>query len=539
MIRALIVDDEEWTRISLRKQADWKALGIELAGEARNGISAMELIRERKPHIVITDIRMPAMDGIQLMELLHAEFPHVLIIVISGYSDFEYARKALSFGAFEYILKPIETEPLMSALERAVDKLLHERERQADYVDLYRKANLSELLSKEKVLTRLVTSTASDSKEIENALRRHDILLDWPRTAVLAIEVANFGEISARRYKQDKDLAHFVLANVIGELFRKYPRTILFRNIGKDNELILLKGLDEEEDQTNMASLYEDCRLIIDTVKQATQFELNIGIGREFTELTDIHRSYVQACEAVQNAELVHASRVTHFNEVSSRNEYYIYPNDKEKALLYYVGNQYKGQAVALVAGLFEEMKRNAALHPQSIRSTALGLIFAINQALSPYQASINGLGIGNAENTIRSTRLTVDELSADVQRIVIAAIDYLSSRKKTGSYRGVEEIVEYLGTHFHEEITLGGVAERYFLNPAYLSRIFKNETGQTFNDYVNTLRLEAATRLLKDPTLKMSAVSEMTGYMSEKYFFKKFKEHYGCTPTEYRNRKA
>ncbi|MCK9860341.1 response regulator [Paenibacillus sp. ATY16] len=537
MIRAIIVDDEEWTRMSLRKQADWEMLGIELAGEARNGAAAMELVRERKPHLVITDIRMPAMDGIRLMELLHAEYPEVLIIVISGYSDFEYARKALSFGAFEYILKPIETEPLMQALQRAADKLRHERERQAGYVDLFRKANLSDLLSKEKVLTRLVTSAASDSGEIENALRRHGLLLDWPRTAVLTIEVANFEKVAAERYKQDKDLAHFVLANVIGELFRKYPMTILFRNIGKDNELVLLKGLSEEEDQKNISSLYEDCRLIIDTVKQATQFELNIGIGRECTDLADIYRSYAQACEAVQNAELVLASQVTHFDEVSSRNEYYIYPNDKEKALLYYVGNLYKGQAVALVAELFGEMKKNAALHPQSIRSTALGLIFAINQALSPYQSSINELGIGEAENAVRSTRLTVDELSTDVQRIVEAAVDYLSSRKKSGSYRGVEEIVEYLGAHFHEEITLGSVAERYFLNPAYLSRIFKNETGQTFNDYVNTLRLEAASKLLKDPKLKMSAISEMAGYMSEKYFFRKFKEHYGCTPTEYRNR--
>lgn len=542
MIRALIVDDEEWTRLSLRKQADWGALGIEIAGEARNGTAAMALVREKKPHLVLTDIRMPAMDGIRLMERLHAEYPDVVVIVISGYSDFEYARKALGYGAFEYILKPIETEALTSALTRAVDKLKHDRAKQADYVDLHRKANASDALSKEKFLTRLVAGGAPlDPAEAESSLRKHGLSLDWPRAAVLTIVAANFEQVAGSRYKQDKDLAHFALANVIGELFRKYPMTVLFRNIGKDDELILLRGLEAENDERNIGALYDDCRLMIEAVERTTRFELHIGIGREFTELRDIHRSYAQACEAVQNAELVQAapSRVTHFDEVSNRNEYYVYPNDKEKALLYYVDNQYKGQAVSLVRELFEEMKRHEALHPQSMRDAALGLVLSINRALGPYQTSVAQLGFAEAEEGIRGTRLTVDELSDAVQRIVAAAVDHLASRKKTGAYRGVEEIVAYLGAHFSEEITLGGIAERYYLNPAYLSRIFKNETGQTFNDYVNGLRMDAATRLLKDPSLRMSAIAEMAGYASEKYFFKRFKERYGCTPTEYRNRAA
>ena len=540
MIKILLVDDEIWNRKSLQDQVNWRSLGIEISGEAKNGVVALEMIRQDQPSIVITDIRMPMMDGIQLMEILHTEFPHILIIILSGYAEFEYAKKAIYFQAFDYVLKPIDTDQLEATLKRAVAVLRENELKHDDILQLTQKVNESGSLSKEKFLTNLIIGSDLSEEEINHLVRKKGFQFHWPRMVILIIKAENFDEIAELKYKHDRELTSFVLANVIGELFQNYEDSIIFRNFTRQKELILIKGFATDNDRVIIEEIYEKCQTVIHTVREITKFELYIGIGREFTHIKDARHSYTQALEAVHNSGIVHTNRIIHIDEVSSRIDYYIYPDNKEKALIYYLGNGYKPQANQLIEELFSELSDSKTIHPQSIRNTVLELTFSMNKLLKKHHMMLeNLLNEPNIPDKIMNEFFTIKELKEWLKEISTEVIDFVSGSKKTGLKKTVLELISYLDQHYSNELTLYGVAETLFINPVYLSRIFKNETGMTFNDYINKLRMEAALKLLKDNNLTMNDVSEMIGYGNTSYFLKKFKEFYGCTPTEYRKKQS
>lgn len=123
MPRVMIVDDEIWVRKGIVKAVDWEGLGLQSAGEAADGEAAYAQALTERPHILLMDMRMPGMDGRQLLRLLKSKFPDMLIIVISGFSHFEYTREAIQYGAFDYVLKPVKKAELTQVLTRAVREL--------------------------------------------------------------------------------------------------------------------------------------------------------------------------------------------------------------------------------------------------------------------------------------------------------------------------------------------------------------------------------------------------------------------------------
>jgi two-component system response regulator YesN len=122
MYKLLIVEDERREREGLIGFLDWESLGVCLAGAARDGREGLELAKDLTPDIVITDIRMPLMDGLEMIRRLRAFLPDGQIIIVSGYDEFSYAKQAISLGVSEYILKPVEEEPLVNAVRAAISR---------------------------------------------------------------------------------------------------------------------------------------------------------------------------------------------------------------------------------------------------------------------------------------------------------------------------------------------------------------------------------------------------------------------------------
>ena len=117
MLRIFLVEDESAVRESLRDMVPWNQYGYALAGEAGDGEMALPLIRQTKPDVLITDIRMPFMDGLALSELVSREFPEMKIVVVSGCDDFACAQRAIDIGVERYLLKPVSRRSLLQALE--------------------------------------------------------------------------------------------------------------------------------------------------------------------------------------------------------------------------------------------------------------------------------------------------------------------------------------------------------------------------------------------------------------------------------------
>ena len=162
MYRVIIVDDEPVIRRGLRETIEWDALGLEVAGEAADGIEALKLIRETRPEILITDIRMPEMDGIELIREVKKLDLNIKITILSGYSDYDYLKAAIRLGVDNYLLKPIDNDELISNLRNAVDEI----EKEAAVSLQIRQGTV---LLRSNTLRRLVTGNINDEELREKA----------------------------------------------------------------------------------------------------------------------------------------------------------------------------------------------------------------------------------------------------------------------------------------------------------------------------------------------------------------------------------
>ncbi|MGZ7443287.1 response regulator [Paenibacillus sp. TH7-28] len=141
MFKVLIVDDEEWNRDIIKNLGRWDELGMEVAGEAEDGLEALRLIEQLGPELIITDMRMPGSDGEELMRNIHDRFPGKQVIVVSGYDDFHYARQAIRYKAADYLLKPIDPQELNAVLAKCREALRQRGGRQE--IDLELSAKLA------------------------------------------------------------------------------------------------------------------------------------------------------------------------------------------------------------------------------------------------------------------------------------------------------------------------------------------------------------------------------------------------------------
>ena len=137
MVKIFLVEDESTIRETLRDSVPWKQYGFDFVGEAGDGEMALPLLRQQKPDVLITDIRMPFMDGLELSRQILREFPKMKIVILSGYDDFEYARQAIGIGVERYLLKPITKSALLDALAEIKEKIEAERAQQT-YLERFR-----------------------------------------------------------------------------------------------------------------------------------------------------------------------------------------------------------------------------------------------------------------------------------------------------------------------------------------------------------------------------------------------------------------
>lgn len=131
MYNVLIADDESSVVTGLCSIIDWDDLGFHVKGTAKDGEEALSILTEGRYNLVVTDIRMPGMDGLELAKAVHGRKPSVKMLIISGYSDFNYAKSAIRYGVNGYLLKPIDREELMqyvAAIKEELDRENEDRE---------------------------------------------------------------------------------------------------------------------------------------------------------------------------------------------------------------------------------------------------------------------------------------------------------------------------------------------------------------------------------------------------------------------------
>ncbi|MCA0755419.1 response regulator [Paenibacillus sp. N4] len=484
MYRVLIADDEPWVAFGISKLIDWKSLGFEIAGEAYDGLSALESIKELKPDVVISDIRMPGLDGLQLLDRIVQEGIETEVVFVSGYSEFEYAQKAVRLGAFDYLLKQIEKPKLLETMTRLADKLNKKRKASTE-LDLLLN-DLFELFEPDNKI-KINNFLINKGYEFEYPHFRFITGLYSPAGAPLVSE-ANFPSegINMIRFRT----GHHKLSYLINydELGNPVGLLDFISSYLSEYESLGISGIGVYS--TPLAKLYQESDIALFSYFSQPQPGSRI-IEYKMSESAAFLTKSILAIEVA----------------VKERK-----PDQIRKGLDSLYAECASGRLfIDQIAHVYNQIV--SLIYKYYVNSQALNEIEYLN-----YYQIVRLYG---------SPAQLFDSLQS--------FFELQSGAGMAVSNEQVGKIISHIDASFTEDILLSQLAERFNISLGYLSQLIKKETGKTYSEYVTAKRLGLAKELLQDSALSVHEVVDRVGYKDYFHFNKLFKKNFGVTPSKYR----
>lgn len=534
MLKVLIADDEEKICQLIEKLIDWEALGLKVAAVASNGVDAVKKIMEYSPDIVITDIRMPGIDGMELIERTRKICPDTEIIIISGYRHFEYAQKAIRYGVRNYLLKPIRKVELRETLEKIVD-ICRERNEQMDFEERVRLALKNDA---EKLRTGFISQLIYGSRErnenpsIEAVNAQFHFRFREGAFQILGIRFDRIG--------RDDNCISF-LADRATDIIRQFLGSLCFDAelyVECSNLYVLLNYSKEKQKH-----IRRGIRQMFDGLKQQESIlkgmEITVGVGRMTDCISELRSSLLDARFMLQQRLIAGAGRILEIGEHGRVTSGFVdsegfgrFNRDMERAL----ESLNTMEVRKVICGLLDQLSSYDGMTGyealQMSREVCNHYIFCMKNR-SIYVENESKF----VENFSRESEecVSMDELFHLLLRTICRSFDTAVEAKRAEDNRPMRLAKKYIQENYSKPLTLEEVSAKAGFAPGYFSTLFKKETGTAFLEYVQSVRMESAKKLLTTTTDSMYVVSEKVGYNDVKYFTKCFAKYTGLKPGEYR----
>ena len=523
-MKALIVDDEKHVRDGIKILAHWEQNGIGEIYEAGNGEEAIELIQTIRPEIIFSDMKMPKMDGTQLLEWIKENHPNSKTIVVTGYDDYHYMRKAIHFGSSDYLLKPIEPDILNQTLEKAVNEWKKEE-------DERRRKETSSLLINEmtpvyrdRKLTQLVNSEhfQKDSYEEFGWLKQSR---DY-KAAIVRVDGKTM-----EAFQGDRDLTYFTILNIINEIMKENGNGIGFRYLSKKGEIVLIFWDKFELVEEILVHIYN-------TLKNMLNISCPIAAGKAVNNSSKLKDSYHHARKVILNRNILTDSRrrvyVSDIDTAPSLKSLIAYSSDIEMAI--------QTGEIRAFEELMDRIEKDITeldyLSVRQVINLENEYMVISNKWFKHYNISFKA-----PEDIEERVDLFFDsngtfKLEAYKKRIKREISIFLKKVKKSTLQKNnniIIDIEKYLQENYDRDVKLQEISDHFYISREYISRKFKQEFNENISDYIVRIRMEKAKSLLKNSQLKIYEIAGMIGYQDDKYFRKVFKKVEGITPNEYR----
>ena len=516
MYRVVIADDEPVIRKGLRETVEWDSLGLEISGEAADGAQALALVRSTHPDLLITDIKMPEMNGIELIREVKKLSWDVKIIILSGFSDYAYLKEAIRLGVESYLLKPIDNEELVANLQDAVGNI--ERE-----VFVGTQLQQSKELLKSNTLSRLVAGTIGQEEFKEKAT-----FLQLPISARLyACAVCAAEKLPGK----DEQLTLWAIQSMCGKLTA--GAALPFIDGGGD--VVLLFTL--ENAQNARADMKRMLDSVVRNVREVLGATLLIGVGEPVERLENAHASYESARQRLDYGVFMRNGGVLWYDQSSEERASSPKLTREDGERMKELVRKGDGAALeALLDSLVDTLAEQGAPSVSQAHSFLMQIAVRLTDCFRQVYGELRGFKdpLDFDFAGLLSLRRLADmrQWLALLCRTLLAENEAVLGRG--GSVVGLA--LAYIDAHYGEGLTLKQVAGHCHINTSYLGQVFRKETGKSFTDYVNELRVAQAKQLLLQPELKVYEIAERVGFTDYHYFLKIFKKVTGITPTDLRN---
>lgn len=537
-MNVLVVDDEAVIREGIIRSIDWDQYGIKIVGEASNGKEALQIAQETRPDIVIADIRMPVMDGLELSKHLKELMPAVKLIILTGYGEFQYAKKAIEFKVSEFVLKPVGAEELVRIILNLKEEILDEKKRTEDgkSYELLLKENLPVIQG--RLINRLINASYG-AVEKEDLFKKAEALhmdLSGPRFQVFILAIDDYFFRVGNQYPEKRELILDAVLNIAREAMTSYTKGFICR----DGMGLFVGLINAGQHAFNSVAM---CRQIQLLISRYLKISVSVGIGNEKSDIFRVFESYEEAFHALRNRIYLGKNVVIHIRDVAKENEatgrvcLHSF-SDEEEELLCCLKLIEKDRANDLFDRLFERFIATKADY-NHIKNVSLSLLFAAFKSMERMGVHIEErleLQLDPFQEIEKYE--TAGDIKAWMKDIFGKLIDIIENEKNE-KYKSIVKIaIDYIMKHYNEPLSLTAIAGIVHVTPGYFSRVFKEETGESFLEWLNKYRIEKAKEFLTGIGIKTYEVAERVGFNDYKHFSYNFKKYAGCSLTEYKEQR-
>lgn len=530
MRRIVIVDDDATLRIGLKTLVDWPQYGYEIVGEATDGAQGLTLIRELKPDIVITDMKMPKMNGAQLIRALKKEAEPPAVIALSGYDEYALVREAMKYGAADYLLK-LELSPQL-----LLDTLSDAAPEHAKTID--RTPQADQGLLRTRVLRDLVANFYLQETELRDHMQAAGIVMNTDRSVCLLIKVGDafrFEEVPEEEYHTLK----FSVINIVEEIAGEALQAYCIEN--KTGEFYVLGCVRKELMNVDREALVtETAERIRDMLREYLDIVCTIGIGLGDGGIAGLQEARKQAFEAVrlrfsvQDSDIILRSHCP-VQEIQSKNLTGQMFEIKHKLLkgLSGLDTHIAQEAFADMRGHLKYLRGREELFV-----AALELIGALHEFCDRCGIKVDQV-LQQSGGEVKTVFLLTGykDFTEWLNTLEQDILAYLERENKKGYQSIVNRVQKIVQERFKDELTLQEVADELHVTPGYLSTLMKKYTGKTFVECITDTRLKIAKEKLTKTDWKVYEIAEQVGYQDQFYFSRIFKRVTGVSPAEFRKR--
>ncbi|WP_028560507.1 response regulator transcription factor [Paenibacillus pinihumi] len=512
-IKMLIVDDEPIICRGLRETIPWEEIGVEVAGEAYDGMEALELLNTHAVDLILTDIHMDGMDGLSLSKHVREQYPHVRIMILSGYDDFDYARQAIRLGVKDYLLKPVNVDELVGMVSDIGHELRQEsRQREEQERELWQ-SWLNRLLQSGGL------SSGLEPPPLAANIRSMRVIASQLEDYALWAGEAGQEELERLRIRWEHKVQHAISRQGV-EVFTQFPHPNLLI-------AVCVASCDFPD---------SDLYLTLENAPELEGVPLHFGVSQAFISISEAYIHSEQAIQAVQQSIFLEKRTVLIFTEkvMPSRNRGILAPEGIEKQL-----------ANLLVGGSADELEDVLNRLMQQFREgryLPADMVQALKELNILIQHRLSAGGF-DAPDEIQDLFHSVDiygcssypALLASIRRELQALLAIIQPHVGGKHHWTVNRIKNYIESHYTEDLKASEVAAWLKITPNYFSILFNQYFGKGFAEYLNEVRIDHAKAMLSRTHDRVFEIAEKVGYNDYKYFCSIFKSYSGITPTQYR----
>lgn len=492
-MKLLIADDEVQIRTGLAESIAWADLGISEVLTAKDGIEAVEVVKKNRPQIIIADIRMPGIDGLELAQQA-INLASSKIIIISGHSDFTYAQQAIKIGVYDYLLKPINIPELIDIIKKSVNEIKLE-------TDLSRRSKELKIIDYVKKGTKVNGTFISDIQK--------------------AFQLSSKSKIVCLAIQHPVDINDSWLKQINGYI------------VGKGETTFVVCQTDINKSKAALVSKMKELQMELELFyNQKITFAISAQIS--FENIWD----GLKQCFDVLNHQMYMGKGVFISFENIKNHQEVLYTGFDEEELEHLIMSYNFDDIIDFINKEYQKIADYKITSNETVRNVSINMKNILLKTIIKTGINVEAVTSKNKDTlSLPDYRYALDYCSW-VMNVYSLFLKGLSEFPIKCNVRIIDKAINYINLHYAEKITLESVAAYVNKSRNYFSHLFKNETGMTFVEYVNLVRINEAKKMLDTTSLMIYEISQLVGFLDYKYFSTTFKSIVGCSPKQYKSRK-